>query len=132
MLALSLPKTIEAVEAARQETMGFLTAFAVSEEAVNRIEVILEELVSNVVRHSAQARSIELEVAYRDGAVQISVEDDGAPFNPLEQAAPARFSTLEEAPLGGLGIPLIKRLSQSVNYERIAAGNRICVVVAAQ
>lgn len=130
-LSLSLPKTIEAVETGRQATLAYLAPFALGDDAIHRIEVILEEMVSNVVRHAEEAESILLEVACRDQTVEISVEDDGAPFNPLERAAPAPFSTLEDATLGGLGIPLIKQLSQSVRYERIGTSNRLSVIVSA-
>ncbi len=131
-LSLCQPKSIDAVEAGRQAVLAYLAPFDLSGVAINRIEVILEELVSNVVRHSVEARSIMIEARCNDRAVAICVEDDGAPFNPLERAAPAPFSKLEDAPLGGLGIPLIKQLSQGVSYQRIGSRNRISVTVAAE
>lgn len=131
-LKLRLPKSIESVELGRLAALAHLAPFDLSPVTINRIEVILEELISNVVRHSAQAQSILLEAGGRDGVIAISVEDDGAPFNPLEQAAPAPFSTLENATLGGLGIPLIKKLSQSVHYQRISECNRLSVTIAAE
>lgn len=129
---MRLPKSIESVESGRLAVLAYLVPFDLGPVTINRIEVVLEELISNVVRHSAEARSILLEAGGRDGLIAISVEDDGAPFNPLEQAAPAPFSTLENATLGGLGIPLIKKLSQSVHYQRTGECNRISVTIAAE
>lgn len=129
---MRLPKAIELVEAGRLAVLTYLVPFSLGAGTINRIEVILEELISNIVRHSAEAGSILLEVAGGDRAVAISVEDDGAPFNPLEREAPAPFSKLEHAALGGLGIPLVKQLSQSLHYQRIGARNRISVTVAAE
>jgi anti-sigma regulatory factor (Ser/Thr protein kinase) len=42
---------------------------------------------------------------------------------------PARLSTLDDAVLGGQGIPLIKRLSKSVSYARTGAFNRISALI---
>jgi anti-sigma regulatory factor (Ser/Thr protein kinase) len=50
-------------------------------------------------------------------------------------ADPDRFDRLEDAALGGLGIPLIKRLTQSASYQRVGSGktarNRVEAIIAA-
>jgi hypothetical protein len=45
--------------------------------------------------------------------------------------APAAFTDVASATLGGQGIPMIKRLSRSVSYDRVNEVNRISVVIAA-
>jgi hypothetical protein len=44
---------------------------------------------------------------------------------------PPSYTSLAEAPLGGLGIPLVRRLTSSARYDRIGSGtearNRISV-----
>jgi anti-sigma regulatory factor (Ser/Thr protein kinase) len=118
-----------AVEAGRQALLAYLAPFSLGPAQLNRIEVVLEELISNVVRHGEFATGLSLSGACANGTVTIVVEDDGIAFNPLGQAEPARFATLAQAGLGGLGIPLIKRLADRVDYARVGARNRTTVVI---
>jgi serine/threonine-protein kinase RsbW len=117
-----LETAMSAVETGRLAILDYLAPLALDDRVINRIEVILEELVGNLVRHGA-VDAIALDILARPNEIELVVEDDGPEFNPLELTAPARFTTLEEAELGGLGIPLIRRLSRSLRYERIDPEN---------
>lgn len=119
------------VEAGRLALLEYLERLAVDDVAFNRIEVILEELVSNVVRHGGGADVLRIEAEYAGQAIRLVIEDNGPAFNPLDAPEPAPFTTVEHAALGGLGIPLIRRLSKSVDYRRVGPINRITAVVAA-
>ena len=126
-----LENSLSAIEDGRVALLGYLEPFRLDERVINRLEVVLEELVSNVVRHNATATTVTVEADYRDGAVSLAIEDNGAAFDPFELTTPSRFTTLEEAKLGGLGVPLIRRLTQSVHYQRTGGRNRVSAVVAA-
>lgn len=129
-LVLHLQKTDSAIEDGRVALLGYLEPFRLDDRTINRLEVVLEELLSNVVRHNAGASKLTVAAEYRDGAVNLAIEDDGPAFDPFEMTAPAKFTTLEEAKLGGLGIPLIRRMTESVRYDRVGACNRISAVIA--
>jgi signal transduction histidine kinase len=47
------------------------------------LENILQELVSNVLKHSG-AKSVTLDISVHDGVVRIAFEDDGKGFDPSE------------------------------------------------
>jgi serine/threonine-protein kinase RsbW len=128
--AITLPSGEASVEAGRLALIEYLEPLALDAKVLNRIEVVLEELVSNVVRHATQADLLSIAAQCRGDAVVLAVEDDGQPFNPLEAAEHAGFTSLDDAPLGGLGIPLIRRLSRSVRYDRIGTMNRLTVEIA--
>lgn len=127
---LDLPCGIEAVDQARLRLGAFLEQFSVCPAVINRIEVVLEELVSNVARHSAQATSIRVAANADESEVRIAVSDDGAAFNPLERAEPKAFEDVSSAKLGGLGIPLVKRLTKSARYARNDGRNEVSVAFA--
>lgn len=129
--SLHLPSEISAVENARAALLDYLRPFGISEQAANRIEVILEELVSNVARHSAHACTISMEARYAERTIHLVVEDDGEAFDPLAAPEHEGFTTLDDARLGGLGIPLVKRLSRSIEYRRAGNRNRISAVISA-
>jgi serine/threonine-protein kinase RsbW len=128
--SIDLPMTTAAVETGRLALLDYLAPLGIDDRVINRLEVVLEELVSNVVRHAGLATSLKLSANTDDDAISICIEDDGAEFNPLAAEENAPFGKLEDAALGGLGIPLIKRLTRSVEYDRCGRYNRISAVIA--
>ncbi len=140
-LRLVLNNTIAAVEDGRRRMLDFPSVQALTAPARHRLEVIFEELVSNTIRHGFTKhsnQSIHVSIDPKPEAIEFTFEDDGEPFNPLEMAAPEGFSSIENARIGGLGIPLVVRLSANLRYERLNASrsgefvpsNRIVVSVA--
>jgi len=129
--AIRLPVRIAAVEDGRLALTSFLERFDIDDIAINRIEVILEELVSNIVRHGEGADVLQIEAEYTGQTIRLIIEDNGPGFNPFEVPEPAPFTTVENATLGRQGIPLIRRLTKSVRYHRIGSVNRITAVIAA-
>lgn len=131
----ALPATLAAVETGRLAILDYLAPLAIEDRVINRIEVIFEELVGNLVRHGA-VDSITIGVLARPDEIELIFEDGGPEFNPLELTTPSRFTTLEDAEIGGLGIPLVRRLSRSVRYQRVdddgdaVALNRVVVRIA--
>ena len=53
------------------------------------------------------------------------VEDDGHPFNPLEQMEPDTNLPIEERPIGGLGLHLLRKLSDRMEYVWKNGRNRV-------
>jgi serine/threonine-protein kinase RsbW len=138
-LRLVLNNTLAAVEDGRQAMLRYLGPL--DSKVQNRLEVLFEELVANIVRHGfapGSAQSIHVRVEKHPSKIQLTLEDDGAPFNPLEAEVPEPFHDIETARVGGLGIPLVVKLASAVRYERpepaggaFRAHNRIIVSVAA-
>ncbi|HEX4095081.1 MAG TPA: ATP-binding protein [Caulobacteraceae bacterium] len=120
-LALVLNNDIGAIDDARLEIDRHLKPQSLSARAQNRLEVIFEELVSNIVRYGMRPghdQSILVTVAAQAGVIRLTIEDDGLPFDPFSLAEPPAPRSLEEVRIGGLGIPLVRRLAASTAYER--------------
>jgi serine/threonine-protein kinase RsbW len=130
-LVARLPNGPAAVEQSRVAVVRFLEPFGIFGRTMNRVEVVLEELVSNLVRHGREVKSVTVAAGYHAGIIDLVVEDDGAAFDPLAAPQPERFTSLAEAQLGGLGIHLIRKLTTSATYDRVGAGadarNRVSV-----
>ncbi|GGC40275.1 hypothetical protein GCM10011371_29560 [Novosphingobium marinum] len=129
-LVLHLPCTMDSLERARLSLHDWLGDRMPSEGALNRIEVVLEEMISNVVRHSIGATALTLAVESGPQSLRITLADDGPAFDPLSASAPKPYSSLDEAQPGGLGIGLIRKLSQGAAYERIENRNVFTVSMA--
>lgn len=92
------------------------------------IPVALDEILSNIIRHAqpgSGAREIELAVTLQDDGVEMSVWDDGPAFDPLRVPEPDVEAGIEERRPGGLGVHLVRRLMEKIEYTRAAGRNRL-------
>jgi serine/threonine-protein kinase RsbW len=97
-----------------------------------RLDLCLEEAVLNVIDHAyddRRAHEIVLRLERRGDELLLTVEDDGRAFNPLEVPPSQPARSLEEAPVGGWGLPLIRRFADGRRYERVAGRNRLTLSV---
>lgn len=124
-LELTLAGEIGAVEQSRDALVAWLGPLALDPQLANRLEVVLEELVSNIARHGAPVSFIRVTASHNEGEVALIVEDDGPAFDPMERPDPVRPKSLATAQVGGLGLPLIKRLSRHLDYRRSDGINRV-------
>jgi anti-sigma regulatory factor (Ser/Thr protein kinase) len=95
--------------------------WGLSEDDTVNLNLILDEFVSNVIRHGfedGRPHEIPVHVELAGDVVRIRIEDDGKPFNPLEAPPPDLDLPIEERPLGGLGIFIARSLADTVEYSR--------------
>lgn len=88
---------------------------------VYKANLVLEEILTNIVKYAyddTDVHSITVRVETRERNVLLIVEDDGIPFNPLEQADPPQRDRIEQLPVGGLGIHLVKHTATTLMYTR--------------
>lgn len=100
---------------------GFAETHALSAAARRSISVALDELLANALSHGLAgpvAGLLTVEVELDQERVTVTLTDDGPAFNPFEQAAPDTTLSVEERPIGGLGIHLVRGLVDEVSYER--------------
>jgi serine/threonine-protein kinase RsbW len=127
-LLVVLGNSLSAIDAGRLEILRHLEPRALSTAAINRFEVIFEELISNTLRHGFTPhvdQRIRVRVASRPGTIELTIEDEGTPFNPLDMPPPPPFESLETIRIGGLGIPLVRDLSTDIRYEAIHPGGAV-------
>jgi serine/threonine-protein kinase RsbW len=97
---------------------------------VESLELALHEVLANVLAHggsAARAEPIRICIEVREetttGEAHVEVIDAGIPFDPTGAPEHTPAKTLAEAPLGGLGLPLIRRCSEWTSYRRQGGRN---------
>jgi serine/threonine-protein kinase RsbW len=98
------------------------------EAAAQAAKLCLNELVANVILYGypeGEEGRIEVAVDHADGALHVTVEDDGIPFDPLAAPDAAPMTGLADARIGGFGIKLFRESSHSARYERSGGRNRL-------
>lgn len=92
-------------------------------------ELALEEVFMNVAMHGTPAGSavpqVECRLAVAADAIELVVEDGGPAFDPLQRATPDLDAALDDRPVGGLGIHLVRQMMDEVSYQRTGQRNRL-------
>jgi len=112
------------------------------DRVVFAMQVCLEELMSNTVRHGGDHSSrtkylpetdpiqpilISVTINVLADRVIMTVEDNGRPFDVAQAPAQRVDRPLAEVRPGGLGILLIKSFGSNIEYHRTEQGNRVVV-----
>ena len=123
--AKSFPSTQAGVAAASD----FLDETVERKSLLPTLHIILDEICSNIVKHSgATCFEVDLEEKENPECVKMSFIDDGDEYDPLSHTDPDTTLSAAERPIGGLGIMMVKKMSDSVTYERVGNRNVFTVV----
>jgi serine/threonine-protein kinase RsbW len=127
-IGFQLRNDLSELETLRKRLEQFKADAGIPDKALLEINLVLDELFTNVVScgfRDMDAHHVEIRLARHGEWVTICVQDDGVPFNPAVAAAPDKNCPVEERRIGGIGIHLVKRLTDEMTYRRQGACNII-------
>jgi len=105
------------------------------EARIDELDLLIDELIMNVCMYAyPEGRPGEVTVTYSvpaRGELCVEVADQGIEFNPLKTEPPDLTLSLQERPIGGLGIHLVKTLATSLSYRREQGWNRLTFGISA-
>ena len=129
ILAREIHTDLQELSRLTEEVEEFSETHEIPMEQAQRVTLSLDELVTNIIRYGTRGESngpIRIRVEIHPELVRIEIEHRGFRFNPFEEvAAPDTTLPLEERPIGGLGVFLVKSLMTSVHYEHDDGWNRV-------
>ncbi|MEP7308978.1 MAG: ATP-binding protein [Acidobacteriota bacterium] len=94
---------------------------ALGPRLVNQINLVLEEVITNIISYGfpdAGEHLIHIDLRVASDHLTTQVEDDGVPFDITKAPVPDVNVPLEQRPVGGLGVLLVKTLMDEVTYSR--------------
>lgn len=132
-LRLALQCELTEIEHARLALLEFLAPANLTGRTIYRLELILEEVLGNIIRHAftslpPAAIVLVATVAARD--VVLTFEDRGKPFDPLDVPEPDRRTDTGATKVGGWGISLVRRFADRIYYERRDGRNLLEIRIA--
>lgn len=118
--SLHLSTAGDAVTRAIEELRSACREHGVGERDLAALELICDELVSNVSHHAYgdEDGPLELEIELDETRCILTLTDQGPPFDPSRRADPDVDVPLEEREIGGLGILLVREQADRMEYRR--------------
>ena len=120
-ISVQLKNNISEIERLSQIVTEFGERHHLPPKVLFEVNLALEEILANIISYGYEANDehqIVVTISLKNGELTAEVEDDGRPFNPLEAPEPDISRPLEERPVGGLGIHLVRSLMDGLEYRR--------------
>lgn len=127
-LGVSLSPRLSTVRGLAQMVEEFGDANKLPDRQIYLINLALDELITNIVSYGMRGVArprIEISLKVNGTLLVLSMEDNGRKFDPTESTNPDLDSPVDERPVGGLGLHLIKTFADRVRYEYSNGRNRL-------
>lgn len=94
-----------------------------------KILIAAEEIFVNIARYAYGNGSgtMKLELSYDDNSIRLKFIDSGMPFDPFAQTDPDITLSAEERSIGGLGIFMVKKTMDNVEYKYEDGQNKLTI-----
>ena len=89
-------------------------------KVIHDVQLALDEVVTNIVEYGYDdddEHLIDIKFILNEQSLKIIIIDDAKPYNILDKKDPDTSQSLDEKPIGGLGIYLVKRLMTNIDYD---------------
>ncbi|WP_143534438.1 ATP-binding SpoIIE family protein phosphatase [Roseovarius albus] len=127
----SAPATMQAVSKLSDEMAEALAES--NADLTAKAQLILDEIASNVVNHAGGCTDvpieIEVDVTQTSSDLVLTISDTGPGFDPSTVDAPDTTLSVDERPIGGLGLHVVREISSAFSYARQADKNSYYIVI---
>jgi sigma-B regulation protein RsbU (phosphoserine phosphatase) len=123
---IEVDPTVVGSHKAQHRIRGILEARTLGHSRSGDVELIVEELLTNIVRAADSSNSrirLTLECILTPQHLLLTVRDNGHAFDPLATTTPNLDADVADREVGGLGIHMIKELADDCSYERVDGWN---------
>jgi anti-sigma regulatory factor (Ser/Thr protein kinase) len=121
------PANFDQLDSIRQFAAQAAMDAGLDNTTIAAVEMAMDEACSNIIEHAydgVQSGEIECTCDKDAHDFTIVVRDHGQPFDVTGIPEPDLSAPLEDRPIGGLGIFLMRKLMDEVHYERLGeSGN---------
>jgi anti-sigma regulatory factor (Ser/Thr protein kinase) len=89
------------------------------ERSISELHLAVDEACTNVIQHAYHGRGGQIEVTVEpmEGDLQVVIRDWGQAFDPQAVPTPDPTVPLEQRPLGGLGLFLMRRVMDRIEFQ---------------
>lgn len=121
MKELTIQATVENIDAVTEFVEEQLEALGCSPKIRAQIDIAIDELFGNIAQYAYHPgvgpATVRVELTEDPLAVVLTFIDHGVPYDPLAKEDPNTSLSAEERGIGGLGIYMVKKTMDGVDYE---------------
>jgi len=115
--AITLQADADALPHMKDFVLDAADKAGLDKKEAKRLRLAMEEAVTNIIQY-ANTDTLTIEASTNNGQLKLSVADNGQPFDPTKAPVADTSIPADERPEGGLGILLIHRMSDGLEYHR--------------
>lgn len=124
----------QGLDSIKQQVDGFCAAHQIDPMISARLLLVLDELIANTIMHglpeaTGHTGELQLQLSFHMGTLIVQLRDNTSPFNPFEATLPDTDLDLDERSEGGLGIFLVRSLTESFSYAYEAPWNIVRMLI---
>lgn len=120
MAKITVDATRESVSQVAAFVEGELEKLSCPFKTMAQINIAVDELYSNIVNYAygggAGQASVDVQ-SLGENSVSLTFEDSGVPYDPLAKPDPDTTLSADERKIGGLGIFIVKKTMDSMEYK---------------
>ncbi len=132
MQELTLTAAIENIAQATEFVNALLEQHGCPMNVQFQIDIAIDELFGNIANYAYDGESgyvtVQADIIENPTRISITFIDGGTPYNPLEQPEPDITMSIEERQIGGLGIFVVKKSMDDVQYKYENGQNIMTIV----
>ncbi len=120
-MSIVLENKLEELSVLSQMLQVFLRTYQMPSSTLYALELTLEEILVNIISYAYEDDSpheIEFKVEVDENMIAMKFIDDGAAFNPLTVKKADTQQPLMERGIGGLGISVVRKMRDMMEYQR--------------
>ena len=117
---LTLPNDIETIPQLNEFIDGFCEQRDIDNDITMSLNLAIEEAVVNVMNYAYPEGTVgyvDIEAEANDDFVTFVISDTGKPFDPTQKDEVNIALSVEDRPIGGLGIHLVRRMMDEISYR---------------
>lgn len=128
---LSVEASTEHLAKVRDFVAAHAEKIGLSQKDISEIRLAVDEAYTNIIKHAykdSMEKKVKIKIGSDTDRLWISLMDEGKSFDPSTYSEPDLIKRIKEKKRGGMGVYLIRKLMDQVQYSRKGQTNEIRMV----
>lgn len=107
-----------------------LSGYEISPKSIMQLKLVIEEIFSNICNYAYDDDGkVELNLDFKENILTFTISfiDEGKSFNPILNDNPDITLNSDDRNIGGLGIFIVKKNVDDINYEQVDGKNILTI-----